>query len=63
MFSNINFRSQFGASADPLRITQLFMYCPVPIKPCYFINRNSLAWVFAYFQPARLMYISEPALI
>ena len=25
-FSNINFRSQFGANADPLRITLLFMY-------------------------------------
>ena len=62
-FSNINFRSQFGANADPLRITQLLMYCPFPIKPCCFINLNSFACVLAYFQPALLKYISEPALI
>ena len=62
-FSNINFRNQFGANAEPLRITQLFMYCPLPIKPWLFINLNSLACVLAYFQPALLKYISEPALM
>ena len=62
-FSNINFRSQFGASAEPLRIKQLLRYWPFPMNPLSIIKRNNLICVLAYFQPARRLYISEPARI
>ena len=62
-FPNTNFLNQFGANADPMRITQLLIYWPLPMKPLSFINLNNLACVLAYFQPARRLYISEPALM
>ena len=56
-------RILFGTREDAPRTIMLLKNCPTPIKPDFNIYLNKASWLLTYFQPARRLYIAEPARI